>query len=114
MSEKLITWSCNKCNGDLCKLTVNESDGQPSRCPYGLRPEKYNCYWEEIYEPKHETVEEWEKRTGELWKAIDCDYGKEDQSGLYLGDLQMGVSTALCEALEKWYIANHHGKPEKV
>jgi hypothetical protein len=51
------------------------------------------------------------EQTGELWKAIDCDYGKEDQSGLYLGDLQMGVSTSLCEALEKWYIAN---KPNSI
>jgi hypothetical protein len=75
----------------------------------------YSDHAESINTPKHETVEQWEKRTGEsypddgpVWLTIDSELWvtgwqlmTKEYWLLYNNDEQAIV-----------YIANHHGKPE--
>lgn len=57
--------------------------------------------------PRHETVEQWEERTGEKYPSDAPVWVKSPNFPLYLGEYEgMKIYPERC------IVANHHGKPD--
>jgi hypothetical protein len=94
-----------------------------ARC-HGYHDDQAVKRWNTRHEPKHETVEEWEKRTGEaypdeklviVWdcnvnRCISMTHGEDKETSSPLDNPMESV------VFENPYpeVANHHGKPEEV
>ncbi len=46
-----IEYKCTGCKGDICRIIVDEADGTPTHCPYGLSAEKHPIVFKEVKKP---------------------------------------------------------------
>lgn len=81
--------------------------------------------WEKLIQPKHETVAEWEKRTGKtypddgpVWRIEILEDSRGSFTVHYLVTWQQYKPYASPEVLAKWLklhqpiVATHHGRPD--
>lgn len=106
------------------ELVIDHSNGKIDPCSEYV---DLKDVIELINTPKHETVEEWETRTGESYPDDAPVYFREeneDSKGKWyfwkLSTYKQAIPWGSDEAIKKWMekykddfvVANHHGKPE--
>ena len=111
-----MDWADHR-EGCYLKMMDELLEGKENHSPY-----KVATGWNTRYEPKHETVEQWEERTGETypemrgfwWIDQDMDFFKEN------GYHRLRPIENKYQSYKKKYpeyvfiVANHHGKPHNI
>jgi hypothetical protein len=116
MSEKKKIYKCEQC-GEPCVIHIfnNGLDiDMPELCPV---EKSCSPRWMEIsdfyHNPPHETVEQWEKRTGETYP----DDGPVYPADMFCGKPCYKDCRSYRDAKKQGWnitiVANHHGKPPK-
>ena len=116
MSDKLRdTYKCTRCESK-CVLTSLVDDDGNSWDENVLYGQLCSCSeWEKTSEPPHETVDQWEKRTGETYPD-DGPVWIKTHVDLTLNSFRWVLSTYSGYSdwdigKDRFYVANHHGKP---